>query len=250
MLLGVPIAALTRDEALREIELLYDAGQPAIVAFANAHALNVGSDDRSFERLIRSFDLLLNDGSGLSIAAWLHGHRFPANLNGTDLTPRVLDLAVERGWTVYLLGGRPGVAEVARDRLLERHPGLEIVGTHHGFVEHDATGDIVGEIRASGADLLLVGMGNPVQERWLAANLGATGARLGFAVGAFIDFSAGIVTRAPEWMRRARIEWVYRLYLEPRRLWNRYVVGNPKYLGRVGKEVTLRYWREHVLRRT
>lgn len=249
MLLGVPIASLTREEALEEIASLHDAGRPAIVAFANAHALNVGSDDRSFERLIRSFDLLLNDGSGLSIAAWLHGHRFPANLNGTDLTPRVLDMAVERGWTVYLLGGRPGVADAARDHLIARHPGLRIVGAHHGFVENDLLDDVTGQIRASGADLLLVGMGNPLQERWLSANLAATGARLGLAVGAFIDFSAGTVTRAPAWMRRAHIEWVYRLYLEPGRLWQRYVVGNPKYLGRVGKEVLLRLWRERVLRR-
>lgn len=244
-LLGIRVASMTSDQALQELAALHDAATPAVVAFANAHALNVGSDDRAFAGLLeRSVDLLLNDGSGLSIAAALHGERFPANLNGTDFTPRVLDLAAARGWSVYLLGGRPGVADLARERLSGRHPGLRIVGADHGFIEDDPVDDVTARIRETGADLLLVGMGNPLQEYWLVANLPATGARLGFGIGAFIDFSAGAVRRAPGWMRRARIEWLYRLALEPERMWQRYVVGNPMFLARVGKEVVLRRVRE------
>ena len=240
VLLGVPIAAISREQALAEIDALQAADAPAIVAFANAHTLNVVSDDESFRSLIQTVDLLLNDGVGLEIGARLQGERFPDNLNGTDLTPQVLASAARRGSKVFLLGGRPGVAEEAARRLVTEHDGLQIVGTHHGFVEDGTSDDVVALVRSAETDVLLVGMGNPRQERWLAANIEATGARLGIGVGAFIDFSAGTVQRAPDVIRRMRLEWVYRLLLEPRRLVRRYLVGNPLFLARVTKEALVR----------
>ena len=120
--LGVPIAALTTSEALAELEAEHAAAEPAWVAFANAHTLNLATAEPGFGDVLRRADLVLNDGSGVAVAARLQGRRFPENLNGTDLSPRVLAIAAERGWRVYLLGARPGVAELARDRLVAQFP--------------------------------------------------------------------------------------------------------------------------------
>lgn len=235
-LLGVPILQATTVEALLLIEQFMQDAPPALVAFANAHTLNLASSDASYRKVLQQATAVLNDGTGLALAARLHGKRFPENLNGTDFTPALLHLSAERGWRVFLLGAAPGVAEDAAQRLQRSVPGLTIAGWHHGFFGRAEDDQISIAIRAAAADVVLVGMGNPLQEQWLAANLPATGARLGLAVGAFLDFTAQRVPRAPVWMRSLGIEWIWRLAHEPRRLWRRYVVGNPIFLWRAARD--------------
>lgn len=235
-ILGVPIACMDAEAALAEIERLYAGEAPALVFYANAHTLNLAHGDPAYREVLCRADLVLNDGSGLAAAARLQGRHFPANLNGTDFTPRILGVAARRGWRVYLVGARPGVARQAAERLTERIPGLQVAGTQHGYFPAGETGAVVEAIRGVGADVVLAAFGNPLQERWLHQHLPATGARLGIGVGAFLDFAAGAVPRAPAWMRRAGIEWLYRLGLEPGRMWRRYAVGNPAFLARVAKE--------------
>src|SRR3954451_14867117 len=189
-LLGVPISRLEPDEALERVEELHDAEAPATVVYANANTLNL-AHDVSFRHVLRRADLVLNDGSGVALAARLHGARFPANLNGTDFNVRILDLAARRGWPVFLLGARDGVAEEAAARLCRRLPALRIVGTRHGYMGRKGDhASVCQKIRASGASLVLVAMGQPAQERWLHDHLAATGCRLGVAVGGFLDFTA------------------------------------------------------------
>ncbi|GAA4018489.1 WecB/TagA/CpsF family glycosyltransferase [Allokutzneria multivorans] len=230
-ILGVRVAKLTEQAALAEVKRLFEGPSASVVAYANAHSLNVACANARYRRVLEDAALVLNDGSGLAIAAKLLGQAFPANLNGTDFTPKILREAADRGAAVYLLGGEAGIAEAAGEKLVAAIPGLKIAGTEHGFSQDVEA--VVGRIRASGAEVLVVAMGNPAQELWLDRYLTATGARLGVAVGAFLDFTAGKVERAPAWMRRAGIEWLYRLAQEPRRLFQRYVVGNPLFLGRV-----------------
>lgn len=227
-ILGIPVACVDRATALGEVERLYEADTPAVIAYANAHALNLAVADPAYHSVLRGADLVLGDGSGLAIAAAFRGRRFPANLNGSDFNPEILELAARRRWSVFFLGGRPGVADRAAARLRARIAGLDVVGTRHGFFDPDE--DVAGEIRRSGAGIVMVALGNPKQELWLRDNLVATGACLGVGVGAFFDFSAGEVPRAPVWMRRTGIEWVWRLVKEPRRMWRRYVLGNPRFL--------------------
>ena len=235
-ILGVPIARLSIEAALERLVRLHDEAGPSLVAYANAHTLNIASRDPGYREVLRSAAIVFNDGSGVGIAARLWGRPFPANLNGTDLNPRILRLAAERGWPVYLLGARPGVADVAARKATEALPGLEIAGTHSGYFSPLEEPRLVEAIRASGAGLLMVAMGNPLQEQWLARHLAATGARLGIGVGAFFDFTAGSVKRAPAWMSRWGVEWIWRLGQEPRRMWRRYVLGNPIFLARVLRE--------------
>jgi exopolysaccharide biosynthesis WecB/TagA/CpsF family protein len=224
------------DGALAEVRRLLDGPDPALLAYANAHTLNVATRNQELLRVLRQADLVLNDGSGLALAARLRGMAFPANLNGTDFTPKVLLVAADCGASVFLLGGRPGVAEEAAERLRADIPGLKVVGCADGYFTDDGLPALLATIRHSNARLLLVGMGNPRQELWLAEHLADTGAYLGVAVGAFLDFAARRVPRAPRWMRAAGIEWVYRLGREPRRLFRRYVAGNPLFLQRVVRE--------------
>jgi exopolysaccharide biosynthesis WecB/TagA/CpsF family protein len=232
--LGVRIDKLTREQALGEIDG-WGVGRPRMLAYVNAHTLNLTVHDHKLREVLNRCDLVMNDGSGLSLAARLHGERFPENLNGSDFTVCLLGLAASRGWGVFLLGGRPGVADTAACRLTEQIEGLRVVGTCHGF-----TGEredlLAHRVRDSAADLLIVALGNPLQELWLDRNLDATGAHVGVGVGAFLDFSAEAVRRAPRWMNVLGVEWCFRLVQEPLRLWRRYLLGNPLFLARVLRE--------------
>jgi exopolysaccharide biosynthesis WecB/TagA/CpsF family protein len=235
-ILGVPIACLERTEALREIRRLHERTSPALVAYLNAHTLNLASRSPSYRALMNRTDLNLNDGSGVALAARIQGRRFKDNLNGSDFNREILRLAARLGWSVYLLGAAQGVADRAAQQLTADIEELKVVGTHSGYLTEAETAAVVEEIRGANTDLILVAMGNPRQEEWLAAHLPATGARVGVGVGAFLDFSAEVVPRAPRWMNKAGVEWIWRLGQEPRRLWRRYVLGNPMFLARVVRE--------------
>lgn len=233
-ILGVRVPKLTADHALRLIGD-EELGSHQMLAYVNAHTLNLATQDEELHQALNGSQLIMNDGLGLNLAARMRGERFPENLQGSDFTVRLLELAASRDWKVFLLGGEPGVAETAAARLMERIKGLEVVGTCHGFTgESDEV--LVQRIRDTEASLLIVALGSPRQEVFLHHNLKATGALVGVGVGAFLDFSAGKVTRAPRWMNVLGVEWCFRLLQEPGRLWRRYVVGNPAFL--------LRAWRD------
>lgn len=235
-ILGVPVALLSRAEALDRIQELYEAPGTSSVAYANAHALNLAFEDVEYHKVLNAAALVLNDGAGVAMAARMKGVRFPENLNGSDLNPLIVERAATQGWPVYFLGARDGVAERAAAAMRSRYPGLQVAGVHHGFFPETSSGTVAELVRTSGAGLLMVAMGNPRQELWLAEHLPATGASVGIGVGAFFDFSAGEVPRAPAWMNRAGIEWVYRLGREPRRLFRRYMVGNPTFVVRAWRD--------------
>lgn len=232
-ILGVQVAHIDRQRALAEIEKLGEQQSPASVYYANAHALNLATADTTYRLTLRRSDLVLNDGAGLAIAAWAQRAPFPENLNGSDLNPQILRIAARRGWPVYFLGAKPGVAVRAAEILSNDVPELRIVGCQNGYFPPSETTNVISAIRTSRARVLMVAMGNPLQERWIEYHLRETGATLGIGVGAFLDFVAGVVPRAPWWMNRIGMEWCYRLVQEPSRLWRRYVLGNPVFIGRV-----------------
>ena len=233
---GVPVARVTPRRALDAIEDLAQTAPPVMVAHVNVHTLNLAFADDPYKELLRSADLVLNDGKGVMLGARLLRTPFPADLNGNFFTPLLLELAAGRGWPAYFIGARPGVAERAAEIVAARIPGLIVAGARDGYFAADEEEDVAGAIGASGAKVVLVGLGNPRQERWLARWLGSTGALVGSGVGAFFDFQTGEVARAPEWMNRMGLEWVHRLAKEPGRMWHRYLVGNPRFLWRVARE--------------
>lgn len=220
---------MTGPELLSELETATPS-HPVHLGYVNAHSLNLAYRDQTYRSALQSCAYLLNDGIGLTLAARMRGLNFPDDLNGSDFTLQVLALAAKRDWGVFLYGGEPGVGEQAATALQARVAGVRIVGVQDGFTP--ARDEIAGRVRDSGADVVIVALGNPLQELWLNEWLPETGCRLGVGVGAFLDFVSGRVPRAPAWMHAIGLEWVYRLYREPRRLARRYVLGNPVFLYR------------------
>ena len=204
------------------------ARRPAIFAFCNAHTVNLARRSPAFVGALSRMTVF-NDGIGLEIARRLiYGERFVANLNGTDLTPRLL-ASLPPKTRVFLLGTPPGVAERAGAMISGQFTHIDVVGTHSGFFAPSESAVVAQQIRTSGATLVLVGMGQPRQELWAAEWTDRIGA-VTCCIGAFLDFTAGVVARAPTWAQRLGLEWAYRLGQEPRRLFGRYVLGNPSFL--------------------
>ena len=205
------------------------------VTFVNAHCLNVAAHDAAYSRALSSSDAVLPDGIGVSLAARMSGQRIAENLNGTDFVPNLLRQAALQGRSVFLFGAAPGVAQEAAARLVRDIPGLRIAGTRDGFDGAADEGRAISAINVSGADILLVAMGVPQQDLWLARNAHRLAPALTLGVGALFDFLAGRVWRAPAPVRKARLEWVWRLAMEPRRMARRYLVGNVTFLARAAR---------------
>lgn len=224
----VEIDVTDRARALAVIDAKACAGEPLMVGFCNAHTVNMADANPAFAASLADA-LILNDGIGVDLGSRiLHGTRFPDNLNGTDLTPAVLESAT-CALRFFLVGSPEGVADGAGAILAARYPRHQIVGTQHGFFAESEEAALVERILASGANLVLVGMGHPRQEMFAARHWhriqGVT-----MCIGAFLDFTAGRVSRAPGWVRALRSEWLYRLALEPRRMARRYLIGNVVFL--------------------
>ncbi|SEJ42784.1 alpha-1,3-mannosyltransferase [Sphingomonas sp. OV641] len=245
---GIAVQAMDEPTAIAQLETIVDRHQPTMVSFCNAHTVTSARDDNSLVSAM-SQALVLNDGVGLDIASRiLYGSRFPANLNGTDLLPSFLAHA-EHKLRVYLVGSAPGIAARAGKVLMRRYPNIEVVGSVHGFFGREDEPQLRDRIRMAGADVVLVGMGQPYQEHWAARNVEALG-RPVICVGGFIDFTAEATQRAPEWVRAARLEWVHRALSDPRRLLRRYTIGNIRFLAGLVREaaagvhhVDPRHWR-------
>ncbi len=229
---GIGVAVLTRAGALAELSEAMSTGRHVKLAFCNANLVNIAADDPALLRLLSGF-LVLTDGIGVDLGGWLlHGAPFPANLNGTDFIPALLE-AEPRSLSVGLLGAKHGVAERAARALAQRYPrhAFRVVGD--GFFDAARESAMLADLAAAPPHLLLVALGNPRQERWIAEALGPQHATVAAGVGALFDFLAGEVPRAPEAWRRVRLEWLYRLWREPGRLWRRYILGNPLFLLRL-----------------
>ena len=198
----------------------------------NAHCVNVACSNTAYARDLRTADLLLPDGSGLALAARMQGEEFEENLNGTDLFLPICRGAEARGLSVFFFGAAPGVAAAAAARAQDLVPGLKVAGTADGYEDAKDEDALIERINTSGADILLVALGVPMQERWIARNRPRLRPRVAMGVGAQFDFWSGQVRRAPGMLRKNGLEWTWRLALEPRRMFRRYVTGNPVFVAR------------------
>ncbi|MEF2073354.1 WecB/TagA/CpsF family glycosyltransferase [Consotaella aegiceratis] len=230
---GVDVIAARTPDVIALLEANLAAGRFTRIGFLNAHCSNIAFERPAYRRCLQDF-IVLPDGIGVDIASRiLFGERFPENLNGTDLTPAVLG-GIGRPLRVALLGAEPGIVEAAARNLGGEFPQHRFLAVSHGyFGVGDETAAVLEKLRQARADLVLVGLGVPRQEFFVATRITAGEGCVVMAIGAFLDFAAGKVPRAPIWMRRSRLEWAYRLWIEPKRLWRRYVVGNPVFLFRI-----------------
>jgi len=230
--LGVPFAALSRDDAIARLRAMVRGTGAYRVVLANAHTLNLAARDAAYREILRTASLVLRDGVGVEIAARLRGRRLEHNFVGTDFVPLLFARIADPALRVFLFGAAPGVAAAAGAALAALSPAITIVGVADGYGDFD---EVARRVQSSGADVLLVALGNPLQEQWIAEHLSQLNVRLAIGVGALLDFLAGRVARAPLWLRVLRCEWLYRFLGEPRRLWRRYLVGNAQFLWRAAR---------------
>lgn len=229
-LLGIRIDRLRLGQLL---DAAMSAAQNSIaitIFYVNIHCFNVAAGDPVYARILDDADIVYCDGTGVRIAAGLVGRPIPARMTGADWIWDLARMAAERGLSVFMLGSSPGSAEAAAAALTARFPSLAIAGTASGY---GAGGTVIEHINASGADLLLVGMGTPRQEKWIAAHRGQIDVPVVWAVGALFDFVSGRIRRGPRWLTDHGMEWACRLAAEPRKLWRRYLIGNPQFFARV-----------------
>ncbi|TGU99603.1 glycosyltransferase [Mesorhizobium sp. M00.F.Ca.ET.151.01.1.1] len=235
MILGIPVLAIRWNDAIALLNRLLAEKRFTKVSFLNAHNANIAYTDPVFAQALDDF-LILPDGIGVDLAAkLLYGAAFPDNLNGTDFVPAFLQ-ASKRPLTVGLLGATRVNAEAASLKLAALAVQHSFVVVHDGYFSAAQEPEVIGRIEKLRPDMLLVAMGVPRQELWIERHIDERHCTLPIAVGALLDFLSGSVPRAPLWMRRLRLEWLFRLAVEPGRLWRRYVVGNPLFLWRVVKQ--------------
>lgn len=215
-ILGVSFDDVTIDEAAdRAIELMA-AGGPHLVVTPNAEIVQQARKDAEFSALIAGADLVIPDGVGVIYASKILGRPLKGRVPGIDFAAALMERMARRGQRLYLLGAKPGVAELAAVNLAAAHPGLIICGTHDGYFSED--GPVANAIRDARADAVFVCLGAPKQEKWIVKNGAATGASLLVGLGGSLDVFAGQVERAPEVWQKLGLEWLYRAVRQPSRL--------------------------------
>lgn len=219
-ILGVPVARSDLYEALRRIALFLKTPGVKHVATVNPEYVMQASRDPGFLQLLKQTDLNVPDGIGIIWASMLLGRRLKRRVTGTDLLPLICGLCSRKGYRVFLLGGKPGVAERAAGNLSRQFPGLAVAGTSSNDPGPESDPETVEEINRSGAEVLAVAYGCPKQDFWILENREKlTGVRVAIGVGGALDFISGELPRAPLPVRKAGLEWLFRLWLEPGRFW-------------------------------
>ena len=233
-ILGLPLDNLSMDQAIDAI--LTPAARLRQVSFINVDCVNLSHRDPAYRNALVNSHLRLADGIGLRIAGRILRSEIRQNVNGTDLFPLLLARLAASGQSIFLLGGRPGVAADVAVWAQANYPGARIAGTAHGYFAPHEEGALIERINQSGAAILLVAFGAPRQEKWIERNAGRLRVHAALGVGGLFDFYAGRIPRAPQWLRELGLEWTFRLYQEPGRMWRRYLVGNVVFLSKVVAE--------------
>lgn len=234
--LGIKVKDLSWGNAFAfSLSCLNDDFEQHIFAFLNANNANISiKDDVYRDALSRA--KVLPDGFGIDIASKItRGKMFSANLNGTDFVPSLLVYAQEP-LTVALVGSQGDIPDKAAQIFYEKTPWHKFVVISDGYFGPQGTQSVLDDLSALKPDVLLVGMGSPIQEKWVDQHIKPEHGKMVFTVGALFDFVSNDMPRAPERWRRLRIEWVYRLVNEPRRLWRRYIIGNPLFIWHVVRQ--------------
>lgn len=232
-LLDMNIDNVTMEEAMDRVGSFVERRSGALVVTPNVDHVMLYQKSHEFRAVYDEADLVLADGVPLMWGARLTGQRLKEKVSGSDLFPLLCARAAEKGWRVFLLGGRPGAAAAAADVLQRRHPRLRVAGTYcppMGFERDlEANARAIEAVRKAKPDILFVGVGSPKQEYWIRRWRKDLLVPVAIGVGAAFDFLSGQVRRAPVWMQRAGLEWLWRLAQEPKRLWKRYLIDDLPY---------------------
>lgn len=235
--LGLKIAAISSAQLNAVVGRCVELGQKRQILHVNVHGFNLCFRHAWMYAYLSRADLLFCDGAGVRVGALLLGRMLPKRITLADWIWEFAAYAEPRGYTMFFLGALPGVAQQAAHALKDHHPNLKIVGVHHGFFDREAESSenqrVVELINSAKPDVLWVGLGMPLQEEWLRNNWSRLDVKVAINSGAMLDYVAGTVPRAPRWLTDHGMEWLGRLLIEPRRLWRRYLIGNPLFLWRI-----------------
>ena len=212
-ILGVAVDAVTMPEAVAAVEYYMDARAGVTVATANAEMIMRATKDAALRDVLAAAALV----AGTVWAARHLGHAMPERVAGYDLVQELLRRAPAAHRRIYFFGAAPGVAEKAKAKAEQLYPGIKIVGVRDGFFSADMNDAIISDIRTARPDLLLVALGVPKQEKWIHEHLAALGVPVAIGVGGTLDVMAGVMKRAPRWMQKAKLEWLFRGMLQPKR---------------------------------
>lgn len=214
-ILNVGVHRLSMAEFLNEIESLILQGGSHMVVTADSSMIYDAQHDETLADIIERADLVTPDSSGVTWAAKRMGQPFPEKVSGVDLVDRVCALSAQKGYRIFLLGAEPGVAELAAEKLRLKHPGCNIVGARHGYFPAESDAVVAEEVGQSNPDVLFVAMGIPRQEKFIDQNRALHRAKVGIGVGGSFDVYAGKAKRAPLVIQKAKMEWLWRLLLNP-----------------------------------
>lgn len=216
-ILGVNVNSLTMAQAVEAVQQFIAEKKVALVATANAEMLMRSTRDEELKDILNQADLVVPDGAGTVWAAGHLGEPMPERVAGFDLAQELMREAPARGDRIYFFGSAPGVADKAKAKAEELYPGIQVVGTRNGFFTEADEPGIIAEIKAARPDILLAALGVPKQEKWLKKHMQELQVPVSIGVGGTLDVMAGVMERAPLWMQKAKLEWLFRGLKQPSR---------------------------------
>lgn len=222
--LGIEVGALAANDIVGKILEYALTGKCKFITYLNAHCLNTALIDNEYKRILQKADLVYAGGKGVVWAARFLGAPLPERLNILDFFDILVPGLRDRKISIYLLGGKDETVKKAEEALKSK--GIRIIGSRDGFFAKSEEQGIIQEINSLKPNILMVGMGVPKQEKWIANNINTLNVNLCWAVGAVFDWLSGQRKRAPRWMIKSGLEWLHRLWQQPKRLWKRYLLGN------------------------
>lgn len=239
-ILGTKLSLFDQTKLLKIIKKEISGQNQYLITSGNVHAYNLAFQLSWLRDFFNQADVVRLDGFGVRLGAKILGYDTPPRMTWADFGWELAEFAAANQFSLFFLGGKPGIAEMAAEKLKEKNPNLIIVGCHHGYFDksHRASENVavLDDIRTSSPDILLVGFGMPLQEKWIMENREKITAHVIFTVGAAFDYISGELNRPPNWMTDHGLEWLGRMLIEPTRLWKRYIIGNPLFLWRIIKQ--------------
>lgn len=216
-ILGVPIDFVDMEEASERARMFAIGDRFRYICTPNPEIVMAAQNDEELKRSLHAADMLVPDGIGIVLASMLYGERLPERVPGFDIMADLIAWGVSRGWKFFLLGGKPGIVDKASRNLEKVYPNIKIVGAQHGYFA-DREEEVIAHINLCSPNIILVGMGAPLQEKWIFKHRWDLNARLAIGIGGALDILAGKAKRAPEPFKKLGLEWLYRLIKQPTRI--------------------------------
>jgi N-acetylglucosaminyldiphosphoundecaprenol N-acetyl-beta-D-mannosaminyltransferase len=236
-ILGVQTHILDKATLHSYMENIIMESRRALVLNVNVNCLNLAFDKKWLRDFLNEAEIVFCDGAGVMLGARILGHKIPERITYADWMWELAEFAESRNFSFYFLGAKPGTAQKAAERIHNRYRNIRILGYHHGYFDKSKnsyeTKALIHSINKLKPNILVLGFGMPTQERWLMENWDRIDTNIALSGGAVFDYISGDLRRAPEWMTDHSLEWLGRLIIEPKRLWKRYLLGNPLFLWRV-----------------